>query len=97
MNLSLPSTRDRLRERHQELTNVDLEIERLQAALPAKRAEVQRLQDELAPIQMRKIRAVEEAKDARRRREEGGMADELEEKARWLRGVKSSLRAMLEV
>ena len=97
MDLSIQPTRELLREREQELTNVDLEIERLQAALPAKRAEVQRLQDELAPIQMRKIRAVEEAKDARRRREEGGMADEMEEKGRWLRGVETSLRAMLEV
>ena len=99
MSLPLQPTLDLLRQREQEAQSVDLEIARLQAALPAKEAEVQRLQDELAPIQMRKIKAVEEAKEARRRREGGGNggADELEEKGRWLRGVEGSLKAMLEV
>lgn len=97
MAMPLPATLELLRGREHELQNVDLEIERLQAGLPAKRAEVQRLQDELVPIQMRKIKAVEEAQEARRRREHGGAADELEEKGRWLRGVESSLKAMLEV
>lgn len=99
LSLPLQPTMDLLRQREQELQSVDLEIARLQAALPAKKAEVSRLQDELAPIQMRKIKAVEEAKEARRRREGGGNgeADELEEKGRWLRGVEGSLKAMLEV
>lgn len=97
MSLPLRPTMDLLREREQELMNIDVEIEKLQAALPAKKAEVQRLQDELAPIQMRKIKAVEEAREARMRRENGGMADELEEKGRWLRGVETSLKTMLEV
>ena len=51
----------------------------------------------MAPIQMRKIKAVEEAQEAKRRREMGAGADELEEKGRWLRGVETSLKAMLEV
>lgn len=99
LSLPLQPTMDLLRQREQELQSVDLEIARLQAALPAKKAEVSRLQDELAPIQMRKNKAVEEAKEARRRREGGGNgeADELEEKGRWLRGVEGSLKAMLEV
>lgn len=99
LSLPLQPTMDLLRQREQELQSVDLEIARLQAALPAKKAEVSRLQDELAPIQMRKLKAVEEAKEARRRREGGGNgeADELEEKGRWLRGVEGSLKAMLEV
>lgn len=99
LSLPLQPTMDLLRQREQELQSVDLEIARLQAALPAKKAEVSRLQDELEPIQMRKIKAVEEAKEARRRREGGGNgeADELEEKGRWLRGVEGSLKAMLEV
>ncbi|KXS94133.1 hypothetical protein AC578_10931 [Pseudocercospora eumusae] len=97
MAMPLRPTLDLLQEREQELQSIDLEIERLQAALPAKKAEVQRLQDELAPIQMRKIKAVEEAKEARRRRENGGVADELEEKGRWLRGVETTMKAMLEI
>lgn len=97
MALPLQPTLDLLREREQESINIQLEIEKLQAALPAKKAEVQRLQDELAPIQMRKMMAVEEAQEARRRREQGDMADELEEKGRWLRGVEAGLKGMLEV
>lgn len=97
MAMPLQPTRDLLNERARELRNVEIEIEKLQAALPAKKAEVQRLQDELAPIQMRKIKAVEEAQEAKKRREHGGMADELEEEGRWLRGVEGSLKAMLEV
>ncbi|KAK4495134.1 hypothetical protein PRZ48_013461 [Zasmidium cellare] len=97
MRMPLQPTRDLLNDRERELRNVEMEIEKLQAALPAKKAEVQRLQDELAPIQMRKIKAVEEAQEAKRRREHGGTADELEEEGRWLRGVESSLKAMLEV
>lgn len=98
MSLPLNPTLDVLRQREQEAQTMDLEIARLQAALPAKKAEVQRMQDELAPIQMRKIKAVEEAQEARRRREGGsGGADELEEKGRWLRGVETTMKAMLEV
>lgn len=97
MRLPLQPTRDLLKERERELRNVEMEIEKLTAALPAKKAEVQRLQDELAPIQMRKIKAVEEAQEAKSRREHGGAADELEEEGRWLRGVEKSLKAMLEV
>lgn len=97
MRMPLQPTRDLLNERERELRNVEMEIEKLTAALPAKKAEVQRLQDELAPIQMRKIKAVEEAQEAKRRREHGGAADELEEEGRWLRGVETSLKAMLEV
>jgi chromosome segregation ATPase len=96
-NLSLAATNALLDQRDQELTSLDVEIERLQAALPAKKAEVQRLQDELAPVQLRKIKALEEADEAKRRRADGGRADELEEKGRWLRGVEGALKGMLEV
>ncbi|EME38615.1 hypothetical protein DOTSEDRAFT_160209 [Dothistroma septosporum NZE10] len=97
MRLDLQQTRQLLDDRQRELRSVDMEIERLQAALPAKQAEVQRLRDELAPIQMRKIKAVEEAQEAKKRREMGAGADELEKTGRWLRGVETSLKAMLEV
>ncbi|KAK5112435.1 hypothetical protein LTR85_011544 [Meristemomyces frigidus] len=95
--MPLQPTLKLLAEREQQLSDIDRQIVALQAALPAKRQEVERLQDELAPLQMRKINAVQEAKQARRRREDGGLGDELEEKGRWLRSVDSGLRAMLEV
>lgn len=95
--MPLQPTLELLAEREQQLSEVDRQIAALQAALPAKRQDVERLQDELAPLQMRKINAVQEAKEARRRRENGGLGDELEERGRWLRSVDSGLRAMLEV
>lgn len=95
-NLPLSASKVLLQQREQELTSMDLEIQRLEAALPAKRAEVQRLRDELAPVQLRKIKAVEEANEAQRRRGQGG-GDELEERGRWLRGVERTLKAALEV
>lgn len=61
---------------------------------------MERLRDELTPMQARKIKTVQEAQEARRRREgggAGGAGDELEEKGRWLRGSESSLKGMLEV
>lgn len=95
-NLPLQPSKSLLQQREQELTSMDLEIRRLEAALPAKRAEVQRLRDELAPVQLRKIKATEEAEEVQRRRGLGG-GDELEERGRWLRGVESTLKAALEV
>lgn len=95
-DLPLQASKTLLQQREQELTSMDLEIQRLEAALPAKRAEVQRLKDELAPVQLRKIKAQEEANEAQRRRGLGG-GDELEERGRWLRGVEGTLKAALEV
>lgn len=77
--------------------DLDRQIEALRASLPHKRDEVTALQDEVSILNTKKIRAVEEAKEARRRRENGGMGDELDERGRWLRGVESGLRTMLEV
>ncbi|KAK5131262.1 hypothetical protein LTR08_001167 [Meristemomyces frigidus] len=94
--LPLQPTLELLTTREQQLSDLDQQIAQLQAELPAKRQEVQQLQDELAPLQMRKIKAVQEAQEARRRRANGGLGDELEEKGRWLRGVDSGLRAMLQ-
>lgn len=64
--------------------------------MPGKQAQVEQLQDEVSMANTRKIKAVEEAKEARKRRENGGMGDELEERGRWLRGVETGLRTMLE-
>ena len=55
------------------------------------------LQDEVSLVNTRKIKAVQEAQEARRRREKGGMGDELEEKGRWLRGVEVGLKSMVGV
>lgn len=45
----------------------------------------------------KKINSVEEAQEARRSRDNGGLGDKLEERGRWLRAVDTGLRTMLEV
>lgn len=97
LSLPLQPTLELLSEREDELASIDTQIEALQAAMPGKQAQVEQLRDEVSMANARKIKAVEEAQEARRRRENGGMGDELEEKGRWLRGVDSGLRTMLEV
>ncbi|KAK3644951.1 hypothetical protein LTR56_009338 [Elasticomyces elasticus] len=96
--LPLQPTLDLLAEREQQLSDLDRQIAALQASMPGKKRDVEDLRDELAPLQMRKMKAVQEAQDARRRRQDGnGIGDELEERGRWLRGVEAGLRGMLEV
>ena len=95
--MPLQPTLDLLNSRETHLSDLDRQIAALQAAIPAKQQEVAALQDEVAVMNTRKIKAVEEAKEARIRRENGGMGDELDERGRWLRGVEASLRTMLEV
>lgn len=98
LSLPLQPTLDLLAEREDQLSDVDRQIVALQAAMPGRKHEIEMLQDELAPLQMRKIKAVQEAQEARRRRQDGsGVGDDLEERGRWLRGVEAGLRGMLEV
>lgn len=97
LNMSLQPTLELLADRKEELASLDRQIEALQAALPHKQAQVSALQDEVSILNTKKIRAVEDAMEARRGRGNGGMVDELEERGRWLRGVETGLRTMLAV
>lgn len=97
LSLPLQPTLNLLAEREDELASVDAQIEALQAALPGKREQVEQLREEVGMTEARKVKAVEEAVEARRRRENGSGGDELEERGRWLRGVDAGLRGMLEV
>lgn len=65
--------------------------------MPQRKREVAGMEAELGPLDARKRGVIEEAREARRRRGEGGVAVELEERGRWLRGVEAGLRSMLEV
>ena len=96
-SLRLQPTLELLSEREQRLADMDRQIEALRARLPQKQVDVTALQDEVTMLNTRKIKAVEGAQEARRRRADGGMTDELEERGRWLRVVEMGLRTMLEV
>lgn len=97
LTLPLQPTLDLLNDRENQLNNINQQIQSLQAALPQKQAGVTALQDEVSIMNTRKNKAVEEAKEARRRWENGGMGDEIDERGRWLRSSEMALRGMLEV
>jgi chromosome segregation ATPase len=96
LNLSLPHTLSLLSERESQVSDLDAQIRALQSQLPRKRRELERLETELHPLLNQKKTVVAQAKEARQRREEGGI-DEMEERGRWYRATDTALREMLEV
>lgn len=77
---------------------LNVQIAQLQASLPNRAKELEKLERELKPLETQKQGTVAAAKEARRRKEEGGgMGDELEEKGRWLRASEKALRDMMEI
>jgi chromosome segregation ATPase len=100
-NLKLPleKTLALVEEKERERRELDRQLELLQATLPRKTREVERLEAELQPLEVRRLGIMASAREAQRRREEalGGVGDDLEERARWWRGVESGLRGMLDI
>jgi chromosome segregation ATPase len=96
--LPLPETLKLLTEREAELAALNAQIAQLQSSLPNRAKELEKLERELKPLETQKQGIVAAAKEARRRKEEGGgIGDELEEKGRWLTASEKALRDMLEV
>jgi len=96
--LPLPDTLKVLEEREAELAALNAQIASLQASLPNRTRELEKLERELRPLETQKQGTVAAAKEARRRKEEGGgIGDELEERGRWLRASEKALREMLDV
>jgi len=96
LNLSLRDTISKLEERESELASLDSTISILQSLIPRKARELERLEDEILPLQNQKKFAVTQAKEARKRREEGGV-DELEQKGRWYKASHIALVNVLGV
>ncbi|CAA9965252.1 Spc7 domain containing protein [Pyrenophora teres f. maculata] len=96
--LPLPETQRVLSEREAELAALNAQIASLQAAVPNRSRDVEKLERELRPLETQKQGTVAAAKEAQRRKEEGGgIGDELEERGRWLRASEKALRDMLDV
>lgn len=96
--LPLPETLGLIQEREAELAALNAQLSKLQSVLPNKTREMEKLERELKPLETQKQGTVAAAKEARRRKEEGGgIGDELEERGRWLRASEKALREMLEV
>ncbi|KAF1983767.1 hypothetical protein K402DRAFT_396244 [Aulographum hederae CBS 113979] len=96
LSLPLPETVSLLSDRNSTISALDAELAALQAQLPGKRRDVEKLEAELKPLELQKLGTVAAAKEARRRREEGGGIDELEARGRWYKASEEGLRGMLE-
>lgn len=97
-DLALPydATISLLNSRETELATLDAQIEALQATSSRQNRELQRLEDELRPLEAKKDVTVKAAKEARKRKEEGGGMDEMEEMGRWYRGSEKVLKSVVE-
>ncbi|KAH8802685.1 hypothetical protein F5884DRAFT_823831 [Xylogone sp. PMI_703] len=95
--LPLEKTLSLVEERERERAELDKQLEQLQALLPRKNRELDRLNAEIQPLEVKRHGSTAAAREAQRRKEEalGGVADDLEERGRWWRGVESGLKAML--
>lgn len=98
LSLPLPETQRVLSEREAELAALNAQIASLQATIPNRTRDLEKLERELRPLETQKQGTVAAAREARRRKEEGGgIGDELEERGRWLRASEKALRDMLDV
>jgi chromosome segregation ATPase len=99
LNLPLEKTLVLVEERERERAELDRQLEQLQAMLPRKTRELERLNAELQPLEVKRLGSTASAREAKRRKEEalGGVGDDLEERGRWWRGVESGLKGMLGV
>ncbi|KAH8667529.1 hypothetical protein BGZ60DRAFT_452247 [Tricladium varicosporioides] len=99
LNMPLEKTLALVEERRKERDELDRQLEQLQLLLPRKTRELERLNSELQPLEVKKSGSTAAAREAKRRKEEalGGAGDDLEERGRWWRGVESGLKGMLDV
>ncbi|KAM0439734.1 hypothetical protein ACHAPT_000828 [Fusarium lateritium] len=99
MNLPLAKTQDLVNQRKREQQELARELESLQAKVPRKRKEAERLEVELHPLEGKRHNSATAAREARRRKEAalGGAADDLEERARWWRASEGVLKQVLDI
>lgn len=95
--MPLPATLELLEEKQASLDELSAQLKALQQALPRQTRALESEERELQKLEMERERAVGLAREAVERKQEGGGADELERKGRWLRGVESGLREMLDI
>ena len=99
LNLPLDKTLELVEEREKERAELDRQWEQLQVMVPRKARELERLNAELQPLEVKRLGSTASAREAKRRKEEalGGVGDDLEERGKWWRGVESGLKGMLGV
>lgn len=99
LSMPLGKTRDLVMQRRREQQELARELEALQAKVPRKQKEAVRLEAELQPLEAKRLHSAAAAKEAQRRKEAslGGVADELEQRARWWRASEGVLKEVLDI
>ncbi|ROT37654.1 hypothetical protein SODALDRAFT_334773 [Sodiomyces alkalinus F11] len=99
MNMPLAKMLELLDEKKRKQQELDRELEQLQAKVPRKMKEAERLRAELKPLETKRQNSAAAAKEAKRRKEAApdGVEDDLEARGRWLRASEATLRSMLEI
>ncbi|TVY40439.1 Kinetochore protein [Lachnellula occidentalis] len=99
LSMPLEKTLALVEERQREKAELDRQLEQLQVQVPRKTRELERLNAELQPLEVKRLGSTASAREAKRRKEEalGGFGDDLEERGRWWRGVEGGLKGMLGV
>lgn len=97
LSLPLQATTSLLSERVNELAHLNQQLKTLQQALPRKTRELEKVENELKVVEMQRDGVVMAAREAVKRKEEGGWGDGLEGRRRWLKGAETGLKEMLEI
>ncbi|KFA66754.1 hypothetical protein S40285_05320 [Stachybotrys chlorohalonatus IBT 40285] len=99
LNLPLAKTQELISRRKREQQELARELEALQSKAPRKRKEADRLKAELQPLEVKRHNSMSAAREAQRRKEAalGGVADDLEQRARWWRASESVLKQALDI
>lgn len=95
-NLPLPATLSLLSERETELAALDRQLAAVQNTLPRKTREAETIQRELTVLEKRKSEAIDQAREAKRKKQEGE-SDGLEEVGRWYRSAEEVLKGLVGV
>ncbi|EPS26865.1 hypothetical protein PDE_01805 [Penicillium oxalicum 114-2] len=94
-NLPLPATLALLSEREAELAALNRQILAVQNALPRKTREAEAIERECTVLERRKTEAVNQAREAQRKKEQGE-SDSLEEMGRWYKGAEQIMKQVVE-
>lgn len=99
LKLPLAKTLGLVERRRAEQQQLARELEALQAKVPRKQKEAERLQAELGPLQAKLQSSTAAAREAQRRKDAafGGVADDLEQRARWWRASEDVLKRVLDL
>lgn len=99
LNLPLTKTRSLVQRRKSEQQELTRELDALRSKVPRKRKEAERLQTELGPLETKRQNSEIAAREAKRRKEAalGGVADDLEQRARWWRASEDILMKVLDL